>query len=190
MILNSKLTLDRKLIIFSTGASGLSIPYQSIALHAKGTRRSPRLPNGQSDVAYLQLNLHDPETINSDDEIQTVDLTIIPANVTYPTPEAAEGAATPSAGTLLFEALSACANLHPDPESGSDEDAEPAPGTGGWITSENMAEFMDADGNFVGLPTLGAGAGTVHARDDDDEDETAAVNGAEESDDTKWQRTA
>lgn len=168
----------------------MSIPYPSIALHAKGTRRSSRLPDGQSDVVYLQFNLHDPETINSDDEIQTVDLTIVPSDVTYPRPEdAVEGTETPSPSSLLFEALSDCANLHPDPESGSEGAAEPAPGTGGWITSENMADFMDADGNLIGIPTLGAGAGNVHARNDDDGDEIAAVNGAEESDDTKWQKT-
>ena len=137
---------------------------------------------------YLQLNLHDPETINSDDEIQTVDLTIIPSDVSYPTAEEITSSSeSPSPGSLLFDALSACANLHPDPASpGSDGEPEIAPGTGGWITAENMSDFLDADGNFVGISSLGPGAGVIHAR----EEETEEVNGADETKDTKWQRSS
>jgi chloride channel, nucleotide-sensitive, 1A len=150
-------------------------------------RRSTLLPGGQSDVVYLQLDLHDPETVNSDDEIQTVDLTIIPSDVTYPTAEELTTSSEPSSSTfLLFEALSACANLHPDPASpGSDGEHEPAPGTGGWITAENMSDYLDADGNFMGIPSLGPGAGVVHAREED----TKEVNGTDETDDAKWHRT-
>jgi chloride channel, nucleotide-sensitive, 1A len=176
------------LILYSEGASGISIPYPSVALHAKGTTRSNLLPEGQSDVIYLQLNLHDAETINSDDDIQTVDLTIIPSDVTYPPSEDSETTAAPqSSATLLFEALSACANLHPDPDSPSSDNGQPTPGAGGWITAENMSDFLDTDGNFVGVPALGPGAGVVHAREDDSEKE--AVNGADEPEDTKWHRT-
>jgi hypothetical protein len=50
-----------------------------------------------------------------------------------------------------------------------------------------MSDFLDADGNFVGVPALGPGAGVVHAREDDSEKE--AVNGADEPEDTKWHRT-
>jgi chloride channel, nucleotide-sensitive, 1A len=177
-----------KLILYSDGASGISIPYPSIALHAKGTIRSNLLPEGRSDVVYLQLNLHDPETINSDDDIQTVDLTIIPSDVTYPAPEDSETATPQSPASLLFEALSACANLHPDPESPGSEDEQAAPGAGGWITAENMSDFLDADGNFIGVNALGPGAGVVHAREEDSEQEV--VNGADEPDDTKWHRTS
>jgi chloride channel, nucleotide-sensitive, 1A len=107
--------------------------------------------------------LHDPETINSDDDIHTVDLTIIPTNVTYPPSEGT----SESASELLFEALSACANLHPDPASpGSDEGHATAPGAGGWITAENMNDFLDADGNFVGASALGPAPGTSHIRVD------------------------
>jgi nucleotide-sensitive chloride channel 1A len=131
--------------------------------------------------------------INSDDEIQTVDLTIIPTDVTYPTAEETTNSTseTPSPTTLLFDALSACANLHPDPASpGSDEeDEEPAPGAGGWITAENMADFMDADGNFIGISPLGPGAGVIHARPGED-DEREPINGHEDSEDLKWQRTS
>lgn len=111
----------------------------------------------------------------------------------------------------LFTALSDCSNLHPDPvQEGDDEDGEsrlmqeglimpgdsrgglpPAmPGSGGWITAENMHEFFDADGNYIGpdddeeaaAGDLGPGAGTVRTRDED-------MDAAEGTDDTKWQRT-
>ena len=55
----------------------------------------------------------------------------------------------------------------------------PMPGSGGWITAENMHEFFDADGNWIGEGAeeeeegvsgeLGEGAGTVHRRDDEEE---------------------
>jgi nucleotide-sensitive chloride channel 1A len=175
----------RNFILFSKGAAGISIPYPAIALHAKGARPYPA-PETLVDVVYLQLNLHDPDTINSDDEIQTVDITIVPSEVTYPSHATANGTEGPvGSASLLFEALSACANLHPDPISpgGSDQEVDTAPGAGGWITSENMADFMDADGNFTGL---GPGAGTVRLRDDEDTEE---VNGNEDHDDTKWRKT-
>lgn len=70
------------------------------------------------------------------------------------------------------------------------------PGAGGWITSENMAEYMDEEGNFIGFQQeLGPGAGTVRGRDVagniDGEDETGAGDGGEdgESEETKWRRT-
>jgi nucleotide-sensitive chloride channel 1A len=172
-------------VLFSKGAAGISIPYQSIALHAKGTRPHPT-SDTQVDVVYLQLNLHDPETINSDEEIQTVDISIIPSEATYPTEATANGTEeSVGSAALLFEALSTCANLHPDPSSpgGSERGESTAPGAGGWITSDNMADFMDADGNFS---VLGPGAGTVRMRNEDDEDE-----GSEEEahDGMKWRRT-
>lgn len=123
---------------------------------------------------------------------------------------------------LLFTALTECANLHPDPasDSGSDAgrlpaiafegdgpvlDAEsrysglalppPMPGSGGWITAENVGEFYPDEGiaddvqNYVYVrsggdaPALGEGAGSVRPREE--EDESGQVNG----DETKWRRT-
>ena len=130
----------------------------------------------------------------------------------------------------LFTALSACADLHPDPVeeeggigdggmetgdedgiggstlvraglatilhdrgvSGSDGLPPPMPGSGGWITAENMHEFVDEDGNWIegeggeddeGEKSLGPGAGTVRTRGDEDEMEQ---DGGEE---TKWRKT-
>ena len=138
----------------------------------------------------------------------------------------------------LYTALSACANLHPDPVSGSEGDADeaaegggqrpaimfegdrdvggifplsngeggasglppPLPGSGGWITAENVGEFFDEEGNWrgdggLGLVGgggvgggLGEGAGTVRNRGEDvnGEDAEGEGGGMEE---TKWRRT-
>ena len=55
------------------------------------------------------------------------------------------------------------------------------PGSGGWITAENVHEYFDEDGNWIGGEEeeeggveLGEGAGTVHARE---EEGVEAVNG-------------
>lgn len=122
----------------------------------------------------------------------------------------------------MFTALSNCSNLHPDPVDPGDEEGEdggtsrlfraglafpgasdgglpPAmPGSGGWITAENMHEFVDEDGNWIegreeeeeedvaGEEPLGPGAGTVRARDEGDQG-----NGdAGDEDETKWRRTS
>jgi len=121
---------------------------------------------------------------------------------------------------LLYTALSACANLHPDPmseEEGEvgegqgptimfegDADASgvyplgnvadggasglppPMPGSGGWITAENVNEYFDDDGNFRRGGGLGEGAGSVRTREEGG-DEGGDGNGAE--DETKWRRT-
>ncbi|KAI9765499.1 MAG: hypothetical protein M1840_007325 [Geoglossum simile] len=74
--------------------------------------------------------------------------------------------------TVLFAALSTCSNLHPDPTpssptSSNDEDPvlfegsvgyeslrpgedlpPPFPGSGGWITAENVGEYFDEEGGL------------------------------------------
>ncbi|KAK5258620.1 hypothetical protein LTR40_007544 [Exophiala xenobiotica] len=131
----------------------------------------------------------------------------------------------------MFTALSNCSNLHPDPvDPGDEEDQDdpsqsrlfqaglafpgasdgglpPAmPGSGGWITAENMHEFVDEDGNWIENEnegdepraediaqddrlSLGPGAGTVRSREEegDGHADGEAGDGAEE---TKWQRTS
>lgn len=169
-----------------------------------------------------------------EEELDTISMTIIPTasgvptSISSATGENVDGAVetenqpeqTPV--QALFDALSNCANLHPDPADDEDEmmgqeqglegsmlyqaglvmpgaqDSglpPPMPGSGGWITAENMHEFFDAEGNWIGPEedtdmadeegeeeeedgALGPGAGTVRPRD-----------GADEADDTKWRRT-
>lgn len=127
--------------------------------------------------------------------------------------------------SAMFTALSNCSNLHPDPddeeEMGAGGEGEgiagsvlyqsgmlmpggtdgglppPMPGSGGWITAENMHEYFDEQGNWIGpedgdsmvedggedeAAPLGPGAGTTRHRDGEDTE----MNG---DDDTKWRRT-
>ncbi|RAH41374.1 Voldacs domain-containing protein [Aspergillus brunneoviolaceus CBS 621.78] len=72
----------------------------------------------------------------------------------------------------------------------------PMDGSSGWITAENMHEFFDEDGNWIGggqEPTLslGPGAGTVRQREEDgaEAQQDGDVNGEAESEETKWRRT-
>lgn len=166
----------------------------------------------------MQLELSDPYAMNEDDdELDIVELTLIPP------PSSTDGAG--SAIQTLFEAVSNCSNLHPDPSFEEDEemgdgDADsrivfegsvgyegisglpgvqagaadgglppPFPGSGGWITADNVSEYFDETGNWIGSnETLGEGAGRVRAHD---EFEGNGVNGDGEldSDENKRART-
>lgn len=153
----------------------------------------------------LGLNLSDSNT--ADEDLVFIQLRIIPQSIeAYE--EATEDAEVPQTngnGTnssnpaqALFKAIADCQELNPDPpEEDDDEYDETAPGATGWITSENMADFLDENGELripqgvtvVGdeesnQPSwpLGQGAGrsrTANERDTED--------GADEE--TKWQRT-
>lgn len=66
----------------------------------------------------------------------------------------------------------------------------PMPGSGGWITAENVHEYFDENGNWIGEGAeegeeLGEGAGRTRARDEVDGE---AVNGADEADSAENKR--
>lgn len=66
----------------------------------------------------------------------------------------------------------------------------PMPGSGGWITAENVNQFFDEEGNWLGrggeeAEELGEGAGRVRARQ---EVEEAEVNGHGSTDDPENKR--
>ncbi|MCJ1264788.1 hypothetical protein MMC22_004663 [Lobaria immixta] len=172
---------------------------------------------------------HDPESTISVTLIPTNPTSehvspIAESDASFPTTSEAPISST----DRLFAALTDCANLHPDPTSDSDSEAggpaiayegdehffstmnghssgpalpPPMPGSGGWITAENVRDFYDEDGNprvLDSLPgnitsisstgeTLGNGAGSVRARDEDGDatGEDVRLNG----DETKWRRT-
>lgn len=111
------------------------------------------------------------------------------------TPEPLGDSNPTDAAEKLFAAVSNCADLHPDPDEDDDQEQEqePEPGTGGWITSENIQDFMDENGEFR-MPEggiLGAGAGTVRTADQfEDADAGDEVNGEDATDATKWRRTS
>jgi nucleotide-sensitive chloride channel 1A len=164
-----------------------------------------------------------PGTNTEDDEEESITLTIVPpTGAEYTTTAAApaedamedqtEKPETPV--QMMYAAVSACSNLHPDPMEEDDEEGDgegdslmqsgfvtmgsadgglppPMDGSSGWITAENMHEYFDEEGNWIGggeepsLP-LGPGAGTVRQREGE-----GAEGGDEqgEDEDTKWRRT-
>lgn len=229
----------RQCILYSpTLSSGLSIPYPSISLHAL-QRPSERKPAS----LFLQL-LTEAQTFDDHDPDSTISVTIVPAAARAEDSPEEVGRDAPepeSQAQQLYAALSACANLHPDPMSGSEADGEdgegggggqrpaimfegdrdvggiyplnsgegggsglppPMPGSGGWITAENVGEFFDEEGNWRGDGGLGQqggvsgggggglgeGAGTVRTREEDVDGEDAGVEG-EGTEETKWRRT-
>lgn len=165
----------------------------------------------------MQLELSDPYGVTDEDEPEIVELTLIPTT-------------SGEAGIKeLFEAVSNCSNLHPDPtyedEEMEDGDGDsrivfegsvgydgisglpgvqrgaadgglppPFPGSGGWITAENVSEYFDAEGNWIAGEeegeegeSLGEGAGRVRNREELEGD---GLNGHSEHDDeTKRPRT-
>lgn len=171
----SRLTGSRSFILWSTTAhKGVQIPYRAISLHAR-----------QQTALYMQLCLSDISQ-TADDDLVTVELLLQPED---PPNDSATDAAE-----QLYTAVSACADLHPDPDDDDDDqEPEPEPGAGGWITADNMHEFMDENGEFR-MPEggLGAGAGSVRTADqfDDADGGDEEVDGEGPSDETKWRRTS
>ncbi|RCI07708.1 hypothetical protein L249_5716 [Ophiocordyceps polyrhachis-furcata BCC 54312] len=186
-------TLERKVDVFVNSEDftvfspeahvGFSIPYYSISIHAI------KHVNGQNAI-WMQLELDDGGA--HDDDFSTVELTLFPGER--------------ETVKQLFDAVSACSNLHPDPEDDSDEengytiedydgandvavftglDADgnmPAsvPGSGGWITAENAHNFFDDEGNWIGEnddDDLGEGAGRVRPHSEVNGD---GLNGADD----------
>ena len=166
----------------------------------------------------MQLLASQPATSEEDEDPESISLTLVPPISAHPT-ESSEQAEllrteeTQSPTVALFNALSNCSNLHPDPVdqgelemqdstlfragmiapgSTSGELPPPMPGSGGWITAENMSEYFDEEGNWIGGDaegedeSLGPGAGTVRSREEDAEPDHANGDG----DDTKWRRTS
>ncbi|KAI9731986.1 MAG: hypothetical protein M1834_004437 [Cirrosporium novae-zelandiae] len=193
--------------IFSTQANrGLNIPYPHITVHAV-----QRLPTPSSEVRglYMQI-LPNPPSSTFDDfsSDTTISLTIIPSSTS-------QRPASQFSASQLFNALSNCSNLHPSPHSADDQEMAdsdaapfeilqgssesqtqaglppPMPGSGGWITAENVHEYFDEEGN-PRVP-LGKGAGRVRGRDEAEvEGGRIAVNGGgggEEGEEAKWRRT-
>lgn len=177
---------------------------------------------------FLQLELS-PDGGADDDDFETVELTLIPPTAPAGTASASatEAAQTETEeaestigkkqpdneATKLFKAITACADLNPDPAEGDEDDEyddnriifegdaiegfqgvfagsssgglpPPMPGSSGWITADNVHEYFDEHGNWIGgeevvevdiegeeeeggvSGELGEGAGTVRRRED------------------------
>ena len=146
----------------------------------------------------------------ADEDLVFIQLRITPTTIEHHEPSTADNQQpqqqngnTVSPVVALFKAISECQELNPDPQEDDDERGfdETAPGATGWITSENMQDFIDENGEFrmpegatvIGeeddvvesghQDSLGEGAGRTRTAA-----EVEAVDGAAE-DETKWQRT-
>ncbi|KAK0344682.1 hypothetical protein LTR91_009489 [Friedmanniomyces endolithicus] len=198
---------SRYFVLWSnTRSMGIQIPYPTISLHAE-----------DGVAVLLQLTLSDPNT-TADEDLQVITPRLVPHTAglhgDIPPVIAHSDAFMNGEATVvhpqqrLYNAISACQELNPDPNLEDDDEdgmgfGETAPGATGWITSENMADFVDEDGNFrmpegatmiggeddglndevdVTQHGLGPGAGTTRTAADRD-----STDGAE--DEGKWQRT-
>lgn len=172
-----------KLILFShESESGIEIPYPAIAIHAI---QSLSEGEDQKPVVWMQLELWDPE-VGDDEYGDPIELTLALAPASNPPststvdPDDTTSKPPPTAREQIqtfYNAITACAELHPDP---ADEDPEddfdriifegggkrivglpgayklgsdlppPLPGSSGWITADNVSEFFDEDGNWIG----------------------------------------
>ncbi|KAH9875877.1 hypothetical protein IAQ61_003342 [Plenodomus lingam] len=177
---------SQNLIFFQTSPTptGVSVPYPSIALHATMKYKST------TEALYMSLSLNDTENVNEEDDMEVLELTVLPPSYD----------SNPETACIkdIFTAMNTCADLHPDPH-GNDEDDEDidildesAPGASGWITADNMDDYVDENGNFrstvLGGQELGPGAGTIRQREDGDED-TNGTNGVEGHEE-KYHRTS
>ncbi|KAI0872252.1 regulator of volume decrease after cellular swelling-domain-containing protein [Hypoxylon argillaceum] len=217
---------SRKLTLFSANSgTGVEIPYPAVTLHAIKNFKRAGDDSFKFAGVYMQLEFSDSNP-DDDESFAPIELTLIPckadSDASVIDPLNAERT------TALFNQISACSNLNPDPrneEDDEDEDGDefnadhiifegsvdpgvaieglpgvlqgslsgglppPMPGSSGWITAENVNEYFDEDGNWIGddgvSGELGDGAGRVRGRDEIDQDGT---NGHEEAEDSDAKR--
>ncbi|KAI6125126.1 regulator of volume decrease after cellular swelling-domain-containing protein [Pisolithus croceorrhizus] len=111
--------IESALVFMSTTGRGFQVPYPAITLHAVSR------PQGSSPSIYCQL---DEGTNDTGDDVENVDmreLTITPKD--------------PASLDPIFEALSFCASLHPDPDIPEDEDDD------AFITDGRFETFTGGD---------------------------------------------
>ncbi|KAF7562329.1 hypothetical protein G7046_g1818 [Stylonectria norvegica] len=195
--------------IFSQQAeAGVSIPYPSISIHAVKPV-GPETEGRRAQAVWMQLDFS--EGGSDDDDFDTVELTIIPP-ATDSAPSAAkqlyEAMATCSdlhpdpndgdddddddrivfEGSAQYEALEGFSGVL---RGGASTEGlpPPMPGSNGWITAENMHEFFDEEGNWIGQGAdeaeLGEGAGRVRAHEETEGD---SVNGHGSTEDSENKR--
>lgn len=213
-IVFSKLLLIylRKFLFWRSSIStGVSIPYPSIFLHALGSIDIPGDPQGKAQALYLEVTINNGDGDAEDDSIA---LNFVPrsSQAESTTTDSSNNISQASICQRLYNAVTDCADLHPDPVSQpssdngeeGDEDAErpafdyeviegddmppPFPGSSGWITSANMHQFFDEDGNWR-AERLGPGAGLVRGRDEDEQQVNGHHEDVDEDESTKWRRT-
>ncbi|KAI0471750.1 regulator of volume decrease after cellular swelling-domain-containing protein [Xylariaceae sp. FL0804] len=225
-----------KLTIFShSRGSGYQIPYPAITLHAVKNFHHLHMPEDQSFKfvgVYMQLEFASPGGDDDGDEPEDpIELTLVPYKglpKEHPTPDDRTIDPLNTERTnALFNQISACSNLNPDPGHEEDEEDDgdgdhiifegdvpqpgtaveglpdvlrgdgagglppPMPGSSGWITAENVHEYFDEEGNWIGQDgvsgELGDGAGRVRGRDEVEQQD--GTNGHTDAEDGEAKRT-
>ncbi|KAI5924069.1 regulator of volume decrease after cellular swelling-domain-containing protein [Camillea tinctor] len=215
-----------KLTLFShASGSGIEIPYPAITLHAIKNFHHLAKPDDASSKflgVYMQLEFSESGGDDNEEGLDPIELTLVPYKGSG---DAAIDALNAERTNALFNQISACSNLNPDPRDEQDDDDEdydadriifegsaedgaaidglpgvlqgstsgglppPFPGSSGWITADNVHEYFDEEGNWIGEEgvsgELGEGAGRVRGRDEVEQDGT---NGREEADDAESKR--
>ncbi|KAI1125864.1 regulator of volume decrease after cellular swelling-domain-containing protein [Nemania abortiva] len=220
---------SRKLTLFShNSGTGVEIPYPAITLHAIKNFKRPDDGSFKLAGVYMQLEFSDSSP-DDDESFEPIELTLIPYKaISAPGPdELTIDPLNAERTNALFNQISACSNLNPDPRNEDDDEDEddefnadhiifessvdqgvaidglpgvlqgnnsgglppPMPGSSGWITADNVNEYFDEDGNWIGdngvSGELGDGAGRVRGRDEVEQDGT---NGHEEVEDGEAKR--
>ena len=206
--------LARRLILFQPSTSkGISIAYPNISLHA-----IQRLEDSDSDSGSqrqgLYMQIGNGAEGYEDDE-STTELTVVPDSSSgtgdiqdlYTAVSACSNLhPDPATGSdddenlldndnVMFEGSVGYASgiVLPGNHTGDGGLPPPFPGSGGWITAENVAEHFDENGNW--RSGLGPGAGTVRQRSDGDAEEQIRTDERTDDaeprdhDETKWRRT-
>lgn len=182
------------------------IPYPTISIHA--VKQVPTQA-GDATTPAVWMQLEFSEGGDEDDDYNCIELTIIPSSSSEGTPSPAsqlyEAVATCSnlhpdprgededdedeepydrivfEGSAEHEALDGYSGVMRGNTDGGLP--PPLPGSGGWITADNMHEYFDADGNWIGegAEELGDGAGRIRTRDEVESVEgEQSVNGQED----------
>jgi chloride channel, nucleotide-sensitive, 1A len=214
-----------KLILYSEAANtGLEIPYPAITLHAIKNFKHQEEPENDALKffgVYMQLEFSGNAGGDDDESFDPLELTLIPSNTTDDV--ASIDPLNGQRATALYNQISACSNLNPDPNAENEDEEEedfadrivfegealeglpgafmgdangglppPMPGSSGWITADNVHEYFDEEGNWIGEEgvsgELGEGAGRVRGRDEVDGDQANGHN-AEDDADQKRPRT-
>ncbi|CAJ2507590.1 Uu.00g087760.m01.CDS01 [Anthostomella pinea] len=227
-----------KLILFShKSGTGIEIPYPAVTLHAiKNFSHLEKPDDAASNFlgVYMQLEFAGAGA-DDDESFDPIELTLVPykpLSEDSPNPESSTVDALNAERTnALFNQISSCSNLNPDPRDDEEDEEEdsadriifegsaehgaavdglpgvllgdstgglppPMPGSSGWITAENVDQYSDADGNWIGgqdgqdgedgiSGELGEGAGRVRDRDEAEKD---GANSHDDADDTESKR--
>jgi nucleotide-sensitive chloride channel 1A len=126
-----------------SGSKGFTVPYPSITLHAISRSDSGPFIYCQIDKSLAE-NEGEPEHSEDDEVVDLIEMSLIPAEPTSGKfALASHVPIIPNACVVeaIFEALSLCASLHPDPNFDEDEEDEDA------FIDANGGDFEVFDGS-------------------------------------------